>query len=603
MFLALKEKVAACVAKAAGVPIHEAEMSIELPKGEFGDVATSICFALAKKEKKNPAEIASEVAKKVKLPSWISRAEAKGPYVNFFLSDAFYSSLLKEASEKSDKFGMGKPSKGKIIVEFPSVNPNKPWHIGHLRNALLGDCVCSVLEFSGKKVERMDYIDDLGLQVAQSFWGYENFGKAKGKKLDLELGKQYVEVSKKFESDSAVQEKVRKLLKKMEQGKSKEAKDCRKLVEKCVAAQYETAFKFGIFHDVLVFESDIMRTIFDDGIKVLKKSRAIEREAEGKNKGCWVAKMKSTEFADMENPDKVLIRGDGTATYTGKDVIFQLWKFGILKNQFKYSKFLLQPNKKECFMTSCKGKKGNYGKASEVVNVIGTEQIYPQKVIKEILLSMDYKKEAQNSVHLSYEHVGLADEKFSGRQGTWIGYTADELYSEGLKRADEKIKKEIKGKDREKIGAAIASSAIRFAFIKTSPEKRITFKWDEALSLEGDSAPYAIYAHARAHKIFEKGGKGKAGLTGLGKEEKELLKKIMLLDFAINEAAKHLRPHIIADYCIELACLYNKFYNACPVISSKNRKVKEMRLAINFAALTAMKNALSAIGISALERM
>ena len=604
MFLSLREKLAKSIAAAAGVSEEEAEGSIELPKGQFGDIASSICFSLAKREKKNPVELAKGIAAKIKLPNWVGQAKAEGPYINFLLSHVFYSELLAEVDEKKAAFGKGKAKKGKTLVEFPSVNPNKPWHIGHLRNALLGDAVARILEFSGEEVQRTDYIDDLGLQVAQSFWGYKNFGKKPSGKLDLWLGEQYVEVSKKFEADEKVQKEVRALLKEMEEGESKEAKECRELVEKCVAAQYETAFNFSVYHDVLIFESDIVRTIFAEGLAMLKKNGAIVHEKEGKNAGCWVAKMSSPEFAAMESPDKILIRSDGTATYTGKDVIFQLWKFGLLKNDFSYSKFMKQPNGKECEMTHAKGKLGKFGKAARVVNVIGMEQTYPQKVIVEILKSMGHGKEAAASVHLSYEHVGLADEKFSGRQGTWIGYTTDELYEEGVKRAEEKVKEDVKGAERKKISEAVASGAIRFSFLRTTPEKKIIFKWDDALSLEGDSAPYVIYAHARAHKIFEKGGIGGAlRASGMESAEKELLKKIMLFEWIVQEAARHMRPHIVAEYCLDLATLYNRFYNLCPILSCEDGKVRDMRLSINFAALTAIKNSLTVLGIEPLERM
>jgi arginyl-tRNA synthetase len=617
MFLELKKNLSGAIASAAGIAKEEAFASIELPKGKFGDVASSICFSLAKKEKKSPVALAQEISKKIKLPDWVSTLSADGPYLNFTLSDSFYQQLVLEISKSKGKFGKGKPKKGKTIIEFPSVNPNKPWHIGHLRNALLGDSVARILEFCGETVERADYIDDLGLQVAQSFWGYSHLGKKPSGKLDLWLGGQYVEVSKRFESEEGVQKEVRELLKKMEEGEGNEAQECRALVEKCVAAQYETAFKFSVFHDLMVFESDVVKTIFEEGMEMLKRNGAIVKETEGKNAGCFVAKMASEEFASMESPDKVLIRSDGTATYTGKDVIFQLWKFGLLKREFSYSKFMEQPNGKECFMTDRKGKKGGFGKATRAINVIGMEQAYPQKVIKEILLGMGYGKEAENSVHLAYEHVWLQEEapkdagqdagaeesakKFSGRQGTWIGYTTDELYDEGVRRAAEKIKEETQGKG--KIASSIAASAIRFSFLRTSPEKKITFRWDSALSLEGDSAPYIIYAHARANKIIQKAGHGKASEVALEESERALLNKLMLFGWEAQEAARHLRPHLLADYCIEVATLYNRFYNCCPIISCEDEKVKNNRLAINFAAKTVLASALSLLGIEALEAM
>jgi len=604
MFSLLKAELATAISRAAGVTLEEAERSIELPRGKFGDVATSLSFSLAKREKKSPVAIAEGLVSKLKLPPWVAEAKQEGPYVNFTLSDSFYGELLAKIKKEGEKYGAGAKRRTKTIVEFPSVNPNKPWHIGHLRNALLGDAIARIMEFSGENVERTDYIDDLGLQVAQSYWGMKHLGNKPEGKFDLWLGGQYVEVSRRFETGEKVQKEVRGLIRKMEEGEGREAKECRELVEKCVAAQYETAFKFSIYHDLLIFESDIVRVIFEEGMRVLRESPAIVKESGGKNAGCLVAKMTGGEFGGMESPDKVLIRSDGTATYTGKDVIFQLWKFGLLEGEFTYEKFMKQPNGKECFMSSRKGAGGRYGKADRVLNVIGMEQAYPQKVIKEILKTMGYEKEAANSVHVSYEHVGLEDASFSGRQGTWVGFTADELYDEGVRRAEAKIKEDVEGEERGKIASAVASAAIRFSFLKTTPEKRITFKWDDALSLEGDSAPYAMYAHARAHKIFWKAGGGKvARVSGLGGAERELLRKMMVFGMVAEEAARHMRPHIVAEYCLELATSYNKFYNACPIISCEEKERGEMRLAINSAALVTMRNALLLLGIPALERM
>lgn len=602
MYLSLREKLAHAISDAAGVQLNEALASIEIPKGQFGDVASSICFLLAKLRKKSPNEIAKEICGKIQIPSEIREAKPEGAYINFILSDFFFSSLLETVMVEGSRYGAGKAKEGKTIVEFPSVNPNKPWHIGHLRNALLGDSVARLLEFAGERVERIDYIDDLGLQIAQTFWGYANLGKRPEGKLDLWLGKQYVEVSRRFESDEKVQAEVRTLLKEMEQGRGR-AEECRALVEECVKAQYETAFKFGIRHDALIFESDIVRTVFEEGMGLLKKNQSIVAEKEGKNAGCLVAKMQGKGFDGMESPDKVLVRSDGTATYTGKDLIFHLWKFGLLKNDFKYFEFAVQPDGTVCFKTdSKKGRRMPFGKATKVINVIGTEQIYPQKVIREVLFSMGHAKEAESLFHLSYEHVWLEDSKFSGREGTWLGYTADELYAEGVRRAEGKIRQEISGEERKRIAEAVAASAIRFAMIKTTPEKKIVFRWEDALSLEGDSAPYAIYAHARAHKIFEKGGRGKSG-KAFEPAEKELLKKVMLLEYVVSEAAAQHRPNIVAEYCLDLAFLYNKFYNSCPILSCPDESAREGRLATNYAAMVALKNSLMSIGILPLERM
>ncbi|HQT45412.1 MAG TPA: arginine--tRNA ligase, partial [Candidatus Micrarchaeota archaeon] len=397
--------------------------------------------------------------------SVIKSCTVAGPYLNFTLCDSYVLDLCGKAASGAlagGLFGKGR----KALVEFPSVNPNKPWHIGHLRNALLGDSVARLLEFSGYKVEREDYIDDLGLQVAQSLWGVLHLPNKPEGKFDHWLGMQYVDVSRRFEAKE-IDEGVRKLLHEIEHGDGPTAKKSREIVEMCVKAQYQTSYSYGIYHDVLVFESDIVRNVFSEGLEKIKSSGAIAQETEGKNKGCLVAKLTGAQFDNMESPDKVLIRSDGTATYTGKDIVFQLWKFGKLASAFKYAEFDAQPNGKTAYKTdSFTGTKAmDFGGADLVINVIGMEQAYPQSVIRQILMKMGFEKESENSMHLSYEHATLPEGRFSGRAGTWVGYSADELLAEGERRAFARITKEFSDEQKEEIAHAVALGAIRFAFL------------------------------------------------------------------------------------------------------------------------------------------
>ncbi|MCX6768508.1 MAG: arginine--tRNA ligase, partial [Candidatus Micrarchaeota archaeon] len=319
MFLKAKNEMAKIISQASGLTEEEAFSSLEMPKGEFGDLACKAAFLLAPREKKSPAQIAAELVPKLKGHKWVEKVESAGPYINFFFNDKFYASALKEILKKGKSYGKGK-KKGTVMVEFPSVNPNKPWHAGHLRNAILGDSVARVLAHAGWEVESIDYIDDLGLQVAQSLWGYMHLGNKPEGKFDHWLGAQYVEVAKRMETDQKLQAETREMLKKMEEGGNEISKKARWIAEECVRAQYATDFSYSIFHDGLIFESDIVHTIFHEGIEMLKSSNAIILEKEGKNAGCWVVKL-GGKFQNMQDPDKILIRSDGTATYTGKDVI------------------------------------------------------------------------------------------------------------------------------------------------------------------------------------------------------------------------------------------------------------------------------------------
>ncbi|MFH1785024.1 MAG: arginine--tRNA ligase [Candidatus Micrarchaeota archaeon] len=604
MLSELKKEVALLTSEAANLSVDEAIGFVEL--GKMGDLSSKVAFAVSQKEKNNPTVIASELVKKIKPNKNFSKVEATGPYVNFYLSDHAYSKILVEILSKKEDFGKSKKKKDKVVIEFPSVNPNKPWHIGHLRNALLGDSVARILEFDGYQVEKIDYIDDLGLQVAQSLWGFLNYDSNPSGKFDNWLGHQYVGIAKKFEEDKTIVEGVRTVLKSMEDGKDEIAKKGRELAEKCVAAQYETAFNFGIYHDVLIFESDILHTIFDDGIAYIKKNDAVVLEKDGKNSGCWVVKLSEEfekEFGKMENPDKVLIRSDGTAVYTGKDIIFHLWKFGKLKN-FLYEPFTKQPNGKMSYKSSSSGKEMDFGNASIAINVIGVEQKYPQRVIVEVLKRLNFNEEAKNLYHLSYEHVGLPEEKFSGRKGTWVGFTADELLTEAQSRVMGKIRLDTTDDEKKQIAKIVGVAAIKFSFLRNGSEKRITFKWEDALNMEGDSGPYLQYAFVRTNGILKKTDeKPVVEELNFNEQEKKLIKKMAQLSEIVARSSKERAPHHVTQYSLELAADFSSFYTTSPVLNSEDKKIMKNRLAIVSATAIVLKTSLGLLGIECPVRM
>ncbi len=598
----IKNEIAYILADVLDVPAEEIIQTIEYSK--VGDFSSKIAFVLAKEKKENPVQLAIAITKKIKTTSNFEKIEAAGPYINFYLSDIAYQAVLSDIISKKQDYGAGKPKKDKILIEFPSVNPNKPWHIGHLRNAVLGSSVAQILEFDGYKVERMDYIDDLGLQVAQSLWGFLHYDSDPKGKFDIWLGEQYVGIAKKFEEDKTIVEGVRDVLKSMEEGGNEIAEAGRKLAEECVKAQYQTAFDFGVYHDVLVFESDIMHTIFDEGVDYLKESECVVLEEEGKNIGCWVVKLSGEEFGNMENPDKILVRSDGTAVYTGKDVIFHLWKFGKLASEFKFKPFIKQPNGKHAYMTSSNGKPMRFANANRAINVIGVEQKYPQRVIAEVFKKLGFEKEAENLKHLSYEHVGLPEAKFSGRKGTWLGYTADDLLQEAKERVMGKIKVEFTADEKKKIAQLVGVAAIRFAFLRTSSDKRIIFKWDEALNMEGDSGPYAQYAYVRTNGILNKSSEVPDVCdVKLNETEKKLIKQLLNFRDVVERCSRELAPHHLAKYVLDVAADFSSFYANSPVIKEEDGRLRKTRLAITLATSIVLKNSLELLVIECPEKM
>ncbi|MEM3399282.1 MAG: arginine--tRNA ligase [Candidatus Micrarchaeia archaeon] len=595
----------ACVASGYGADQHTIESSIREAKQEFGDVASTLAFIIAKEAGESPKDIADAIVQHISGHKYVEKVESVGGYINFRMSGEFFNSVINSVDEN---FGRGDEKNTKVIVEFPSVNPNKPWHAGHVRNAVLGDSIARIKEADGYRVERLDYIDDLGLQVAQSFWGYLRSGEKIEGKADLWLGTEYVKVAGQLEDEKLASE-VRELMKKMEEGNNEVARKAREVAEMCVRAQRETAEKYGIFHDVLVWESDLVWSgLLKKTLGRIMKTSICVREIEGDNSGCIVAKLGNVEeFGDLQNPDKILVRSDGTATYTGKDLAFHMWKFGLIDVEMRYGVFMSQKNGKPLYTTSREGEVRDFGKADLVVNVIGVEQTHEQKAVAEIMRALGYGKEANGIIHVAYEHVELPQEKFSGRKGTWVGYTADELFEEAVNRAYKEIKERfvLEEEEKKKVAEIVGLAAIRFGMLRVSPEKKIVFRWEDVLNFEGDSAPYIQYMCARARRIIEKAessGFSVGECKVEADEEKGLARLISKFPDIVQKASRDCRPHYIAMYLLDVATAFSKFYEKVPVLKA-GEKERASRLRLVLASYITMRNGLGLLGIEVPEKM
>lgn len=605
----------ACAKVGYEVTPGELEESIIEAKPEFGDVASTIAFVIAKKAKKNPAEVAAAIAKATKIEkSLVEKVSVVGPYINFTFSNQYYADVVKDILEKDLAYGKGGPKGKKVVIEYPSVNPNKPWHVGHLRNALLGNAIGNILEFSGYSIERQNYINDLGLQVAQSVWGYMTLPEPKEEKFDHLLGLQYVEVAKQAEK---LDPEVRGLMKKLEAREPNISARAREICERCVQAQLQTAFAFGIYGNLLIWESDILASkLFEKELERLIKSGVFEKKEEGEQAGCYVVKLDPSVFPSLKSDAKVIIRSDGTATYTAKDLIFQMWKFGIIEHRFRCRQFVKQPNGTPLFTTNTeKGKEAEFGKADIIVNIIGSEQSYPQDLIKYVLKQMGYVQ-AESYVHVAYEHVVSPTGPFSGRLGTWVGYTADELLEEAVKRAAAEVEQRVektgvRGREKEKIARQIANAAIKFSFLRVTPSKQVVFDIDRAVSFEGDTGPYAQYAGVRAGKILEKleeesKGVGTKPAVTRGYQfsdpERQLIKKLSQFPALVQKAASDYQCYYLAEYALDVANAFSKFYETIPVLKAEEKE-RKTRAAIVLATKTVLKNALGLLGIEIPEKM
>ncbi len=575
------------------------------PDPKMGDLASTVCFDLASVVHKAPSWICVELSKSLKPSGLIKKVEVSGNYLNFFVDfHKLAETTLKSVETADEGYGKSKGKKEKVVIEHTSVNPTKPLHIGHGRNAVLGDTTARIMRAVGKDVEVQNYIDDMGRQVAETLLAYKNMKKKPTAKFDHALGLIYAEMHRKVGEDPELDAKVKEALGELEEGKGATAKLARELAERCVTENLKTTDRLGISYDVLVWESDLARSkLLNEAISMLKKTSKLV-EGEGDRAGTLVLRL-----SEYGIEDKVLVRSDGTTVYTARDIAYQLWKFGKTKTKLKFKLNSKRPDGTKTYETSRLGQVRSYGGADSVVNVIGAEQKFPQQVVFTALRLLGYEKEYENSRHLAYEHVWLPSGKFSGRKGTWIGFSVDDVIEEAVARAHDVVKEHAPDESAEfwkKAAEFVGVGAVKYSLLSTSPEKKIVFKWEEALNFDRNSGPALQYSHARAcsilRKMKSKGGKHKAGIFKCPQEER-LIKLLSRFPDVVLEASSTLQPHFLAQYASEVAIAFNTFYEACPVKDAETAELRNARLRLVNAVGIVLRNALGLMGIFAPERM
>jgi arginyl-tRNA synthetase len=576
----------------------------ETPADKPGDYGTPAAFSLAKALKKNPVAIAADLLENLELPAGISRAEAVGPYLNFFVDVAGYiESIVRDPLNIASK-------NLKVIVEHTSVNPNKELHVGHLRNVVLGDAMARIYREAGYTVEVQNYIDDTGRQAADSIFAAQHYGAVWDgiQKYDHWLGELYVRLHQDLkdpEIKAALEPQIREVIHQLERG------ELRSEIEKVVKAQLETCYALGVEYDLLVWESDIVGSGFlDKAMKILEKSEYCSHPLEGKYKGCFV--MDTSHFLPgLEDPILVLLRSDGTATYTSKDVAQQFWKFGLFEG-LDYLEFEIQPSGKKLYTTHKEGSPQNFAHANRVINVIDSRQGHPQMSVKASMAIAGYPNAYNNSIHLSYNTVSLEGQAISGRKG--ITVPMDQVMQEAKSRAaDELAGRGILEKlaDPDKVSFQVGLGGLRFSMLKSERTREIDFQWDAALSLVGDNAVYIQYAAARANSILKKANEvgldaTRADYTLLGNLELELVKEIARFPMILENTVRDNSPHHVAHYGLELASTFNGYFNHKSKEGKPDTKVIDSslpdglqcaRLAVVERMFKALESALGVLGI------
>ena len=554
----VRSRVAATVARVYGLPTDDpaiAEMALEMPpRRALGDIAIPVAFALARRLRKAPRAIAQELAAALEPIDGVARVEAaSNGYLNLFLDRAHW--MQRWAGGATTTYAAG-PAADKTIVEHTAINPNKAAHIGHLRNAALGDAFGRLLRFAGRDVEIQNYIDDTGVQVADVVVGFRQLEQktladvraiAESTRFDYYCWDLYARVTDWYGADTHPAKPRLKIrtaaLHDIEHGGNDTAAMAAFIAERIVRAHLKTMRRMNIGYDLLTWEGDILRMQFwAHAFEYLKKTGEVFLQTEGKLKGCWVMKIDedaaagpaSADQADssetLDNPDqreKVIVRSDGTVTYVGKDIALQLWKFGLLGRDFHYRVF--DPSASPPLWSTSSdsataaGEHPGFGRATMVCNVIDTRQAYLQKLLKQALGALGFEAQARQSVHYSYEMVALTHNtarelgyasiedtgkpfvEVSGRKG--LGVKADDLLDRLTDKASGEVARrnaELSADDVRRTAEMIAVAAVRYFMVKFSRGKVIAFDIDEALSFEGESGPYLQYAVVRANNIFAK---------------------------------------------------------------------------------------------------
>ena len=641
------------------------DITIEYPPNrKLGDLAVTVAFELARRLRKAPRLIGQEIVEALGPIAGVAHAEATpSGYVNLFLDRAPFITAALSGSGAS-----AAPARtGKRLVEHTAINPNKAAHVGHLRNAALGDTLVRLLRFQGYPVEVQNYIDDTGVQLADVVVGFRELeGKtlnkitaiAEATRFDYHCWDLYARVTEWYEADTARLEIRARTLRDLEHGDNENAAIATFIADRIVRCHLATMDRLNVEYDLLSWEGDILKLQFwTHAFEVLKTAGAVFLQTEGPQNGCWVMPIEEVEAGadalkgadtDAGNAEdtrtKVIVRSDGTVTYVGKDIAYQLWKFGLLGRDFHYRPFGVQESGRALWATSATAVDASdtpppFGGAAAVYNVIDTRQTYLQELLKQALTALEHPDEAERSVHFSYEMVALSHTtaaalgydidvdggkpfvEVSGRKG--LGVKADDLLDRMIGAARGEVvarNAHFTPAEADRTARIIAIAAVRYFMIKYSRGKVIVFDIDEALSFEGESGPYLQYAAVRAANILQKlrvrQGTDDAALAAAittlspdalsdpeGTDLWALVLDASRLDEVAEQAVRTLELSTMAKYTFGLAQAFNAFYHRYPVIKEERTDVRLWRAVAVRIVRQQLTRALDLMGCAVPTRM
>jgi arginyl-tRNA synthetase len=685
----LRGRVRAAAQELFGISLDQLSAEVP-PRTELGDLAFPVAFDLAKRikqatgEKRAPRAIAEQLKSALEKAKSVERVEVAGAgYLNIFYDRAAFLSTFSppDVSVQNHTETLS-DARLKRMVEHTSINPNKAAHIGHVRNAVLGDTFVRILRAAGERVEVQNYIDNTGVQVADVVVGFlhiEHMTLDDIKALDRQLPPErpfdyycwdlYTRVGLFYRNHDPnaepVPERLRlraETLHAIEEGNNPTAELADFVATRNVECILNTMERFGIRYDVLPRESEILHLHFwDAAFERMKAAGAIHFETEGRNKGCWVMPFESHTGTDEHEADKVIVRSNGTVTYTGKDIAYQLWKLGRLGLDFYYRPFRKYSDAYTTWITTTDPTFGrtdtseligatarpHFGNGATVYNVIDSRQTYTQDIVRRGVAAVVPDVGEEASVHLGYEMVALSiaaceelglelsEEdrsrpfvEMSGRKG--IGVKADDL----INRLEEDALREVETRhpqlsegEKRATAQAIAVGALRYFLLKFTRNSVIAFDFKEALSFEGETGPYCQYAAVRANSIFRKldeaaRSSAEDTIRGIGKDEGESKQKVsavfegesgdeiwslvMLaarLDEAVSQSVVSAEPAHLAKFTFNLARAFNLFYHRHRIIAEEDQTRRAVLIKVADITRHQLTQALDTLGINVPDRM
>jgi arginyl-tRNA synthetase len=671
----LKERIRSAARELFAVEPQQLAAEVP-PRPDLGDIAFPVSFEMAKLikqatgEKQNPRAIAEKLKAQLEDIEEVARVEIAGAgYINVFYDRAKLLSLFAASAKPSEAATLDQPKK---MVEHTSINPNKAAHIGHVRNAVLGDTFVRILKAAGDRIEVQNYIDNTGVQVADVVVGFLHLEKMdldQIKALDASLTKDYsfdyycwdlyTKVGLFYRDGNPGgdmnPDKVKlrnEVLHALEAGEGAIAEVADYVATRNVECILDTMERLGIRYDLLARESDILHLHFwERAFELMKTKGVIRYETEGRHKGCWVMPFESHTGTDEHESDKIIVRSNGTVTYTGKDIAYQLWKLGKLGLDFHYGVFRQYENGKDLFVTQTEPEAPAtnpppFGGGITVYNVIDSRQSYPQEIVARGVAAVVPEIGADASVHFSYEMVALSpaaceelgielteDDRarpfieMSGRKG--LGVKADDLIDQleaGALLEVEKRNPELSESEKQATAHEVAVAALRYFLLKFTRNTVIAFDFKEALSFEGETGPYCQYAAVRTNSIFRKlPGETVAAAGALieeiagdsamqarvtevlaGESGTEIWTLLMLsqqLDEVIFQCRNSAEPANLAKYTFSLARTFSRFYHDHRIITEQDDVRRGVLIAVTKIIRQQLTTALGILGINVPEQM